>query len=104
MASLIWIISLGSGTSGGVLAPLLILGGALAYTLGKGFVPVRKPGKLPADTVALEDELEYGSDTIEMHTDALGSGQKVLLVDDQEPVRDVCRAMLATLGFEVITL
>ncbi|AAM71539.1 MAG TPA: adenine phosphoribosyltransferase [Chlorobaculum sp.] len=59
-----------------------ILGGALAYTLGKGFVPVRKPGKLPADVVQLEYELEYGTDKIEMHTDALVQGQRVLLVDD----------------------
>ncbi len=66
----------------GIEARGFILGGALAYTLGKGFVPVRKPGKLPADTISLEYELEYGSDTIEMHTDALGAGQRVLLVDD----------------------
>jgi adenine phosphoribosyltransferase len=66
----------------GIEARGFILGGALAYTLGKGFVPVRKPGKLPADTIALEYELEYGSDTIEIHTDALGTGQRVLLVDD----------------------
>jgi len=59
-----------------------IMGGALAYTLGKGFVPIRKKGKLPADVVAQEYELEYGTDRIEIHKDALGDGVKVLLVDD----------------------
>jgi adenine phosphoribosyltransferase len=59
-----------------------IIGGALAYTLGKGFVPVRKAGKLPAETVSHEYELEYGTDKIEMHTDAIVKGMKVLLVDD----------------------
>jgi adenine phosphoribosyltransferase len=59
-----------------------IIGGALAYTLGKGFVPVRKAGKLPADTVSHEYALEYGTDKIEIHTDAIIKGMKVLLVDD----------------------
>jgi adenine phosphoribosyltransferase len=59
-----------------------IIGGALAYTLGKGFVPVRKSGKLPAAKITHEYELEYGTDRIEMHTDALEKGSKVLLVDD----------------------
>ncbi|HLA27129.1 MAG TPA: adenine phosphoribosyltransferase [Syntrophales bacterium] len=59
-----------------------IIGGALAYTLGKGFVPVRKAGKLPAEKVSHEYELEYGTDKIEMHTDAIIKGMNVLLVDD----------------------
>ena len=59
-----------------------IIGGALAYTLGKGFVPIRKQGKLPAETVKQEYELEYGTDAIEMHTDAIMAGAKVLLIDD----------------------
>jgi len=59
-----------------------IIGGALAYTLGKGFVPVRKKGKLPAETVSYEYQLEYGTDTIEMHKDAISKGDKVLVVDD----------------------
>ncbi len=59
-----------------------ILGGAMAYTLGKGFVPVRKKGKLPGKTVKEEYELEYGTDIIEIHEDALKKGEKVLLVDD----------------------
>src|SRR3989338_5031002 len=59
-----------------------ILGGALAYLLGKGFVPVRKKGKLPAATEREEYALEYGTDTIEIHKDAIEKGQKVLIVDD----------------------
>ncbi len=59
-----------------------IIGGALSYTLGKGFVPIRKQGKLPAEKVSQEYELEYGTDTIEMHKDAIIKGTKVLLVDD----------------------
>jgi adenine phosphoribosyltransferase len=59
-----------------------IIGGALAYTLGKGFVPVRKKGKLPAETVSHEYELEYGTDTIEIHKDAIKKGARVLLIDD----------------------
>ena len=59
-----------------------ILGGAIAYQLGKGFVPVRKKGKLPAATEKEEYELEYGTDTIEIHKDAIEKGQKVLIIDD----------------------
>ncbi|MDT9546426.1 MAG: adenine phosphoribosyltransferase [Chlorobium sp.] len=66
----------------GVEARGFILGSALAYTLGKGFVPVRKPGKLPADVVSQEYELEYGTDKVEIHVDAIERGTRVLLVDD----------------------
>lgn len=59
-----------------------IIGGALAYELGAGFVPVRKKGKLPSRVVNLTYSKEYESDTIEMHEDAVEPGQKVLLVDD----------------------
>jgi adenine phosphoribosyltransferase len=59
-----------------------IIGGALSYTLGKGFVPVRKSGKLPSEKISHEYELEYGTDRMELHTDALNEGAKVLLVDD----------------------
>ncbi len=59
-----------------------IFGAALAYQLGVGFVPIRKPGKLPHETVRVEYGLEYGKDTVEMHRDALGSCREVLLVDD----------------------
>lgn len=59
-----------------------IIGGALAYTLGKGFVPIRKKGKLPAEKISHEYELEYGTDIIEIHKDAIKKGTKVLLIDD----------------------
>jgi len=59
-----------------------IFGAPIAYKLGVGFVPVRKLGKLPADVVSVEYDLEYGSATLEMHKDALVPGAKVLIVDD----------------------
>ena len=59
-----------------------IFGGALAHELGAGFVPVRKLGKLPAKTIEVEYELEYGRDALAMHEDAIGTGQRVLIVDD----------------------
>src|SRR4030066_2239899 len=59
-----------------------IIGGALSYTLGKGFVPIRKKGKLPAEVESQEYELEYGTDRIEIHKDALKKGDGVLLIDD----------------------
>lgn len=59
-----------------------IIGAALAYELGVGFVPIRKKGKLPSKTVDLTYQKEYESDTIEIHEDSIGSGQRVLLVDD----------------------
>jgi len=59
-----------------------IFGGALAYALGCGFVPARKPGKLPWRTVAATYELEYGTDTIEVHADAIVEGSRVIVLDD----------------------
>ncbi len=59
-----------------------IFGAPLALALGAGFVPIRKPGKLPYATLALEYKLEYGTDRLEMHHDALGPGHRVLLLDD----------------------
>ncbi len=66
----------------GIEARGFILGGALAHQLGAGFVPVRKKGKLPYTTVGQDYDLEYGSESIEMHTDAIVSGETILLVDD----------------------
>ncbi len=60
----------------------LIFGAPIAYALGVGFVPVRKLGKLPAEVVSVEYDLEYGSATLEMHKDAIQPGQRVLIVDD----------------------
>jgi adenine phosphoribosyltransferase len=59
-----------------------IIGSPLAFQLGVGFVPIRKRGKLPAETVGHDYELEYGTDRVEMHVDAVSSGERVLLVDD----------------------
>jgi adenine phosphoribosyltransferase len=59
-----------------------IFGGALAYKLGAGFVPARKPGKLPWDTTAVTYDLEYGTDSLEVHADAFGADDVVLIVDD----------------------
>src|SRR5436305_15080105 len=59
-----------------------IFAAPLAYKLGVGFVPVRKLGKLPCETVRVEYDLEYGSNTLEMHRDAIRPGQRVLIVDD----------------------
>jgi len=59
-----------------------IIGAALALQLGVGFVPIRKKGKLPAETIGHDYELEYGTDRIEMHVDAVSKGDYVLLVDD----------------------
>jgi len=59
-----------------------IIGSVVAYELGVGFVPIRKKGKLPYRTVEETYELEYGSATVELHTDAVGAGDRVLLIDD----------------------
>ena len=67
---------LGMEARGFIFAP------ALAYRLNAGFVPVRKPGKLPAETAKLSYDLEYGSNTLEIHRDAIQKGQRVLIVDD----------------------
>jgi adenine phosphoribosyltransferase len=66
----------------GIEARGFIIGGAMAYTLGKGFIPIRKVGKLPGEVEQHEYELEYGTDTVEIHKDAISKGLKVLLVDD----------------------
>ena len=59
-----------------------IFGTPVAYQLGAGFIPVRKPKKLPAEKVSISYDLEYGQDTLEMHKDAVGKGHRVLIVDD----------------------
>ena len=66
----------------GIEARGFILGGAVACQLGAGFVPIRKKGKLPHTTVRIAYSLEYGIDEMEVHRDALGAGQRVLLIDD----------------------
>ena len=61
---------------------VFIFGAPLAYKMGKGFVPIRKKGKLPYKTIRAEYDLEYGKDILEMHQDAIKPGQRVLIVDD----------------------
>jgi adenine phosphoribosyltransferase len=66
----------------GIEARGFIFGPALAYRLNAGFVPVRKPGKLPAETITVKYDLEYGSDSLQIHKDAIQPGQRVIIVDD----------------------
>lgn len=82
-----------------------ILGAPLAYALGVGFVPIRKKGKLPAETVGHDYELEYGVDRIEIHTDAIAKGERVLLVDDLVATGGTAEAaviLLRKLGGEIV--
>ena len=82
-----------------------IFGAPLALALGAGFVPIRKPGKLPYATLALEYKLEYGTDRLEMHNDALGPGRRVLLLDDVLATGGTmcaCRDLVQQAGAEVV--
>ncbi len=71
-----------------------IFGGALAYALGCGFVPARKPGKLPWRTVEATYDLEYGTDTLQVHADALGAGSRVIVLDDVLATGGTARAKI----------
>ncbi len=82
-----------------------IFGAALAYRIGAGFIPVRKPGKLPADVHSCEYELEYGTDALEVHRDALHQGARTLIVDDLLATGGTARAtgdLLRRLGAEML--
>jgi adenine phosphoribosyltransferase len=82
-----------------------ILGAPLAYVLGKGFIPIRKKGKLPAETIGHDYELEYGTDRIEIHTDAIGKGERVLLVDDliaTGGTAEAACALIQKIGGEIV--
>lgn len=82
-----------------------ILGAPLAYALGVGFVPIRKKGKLPAEAIGHDYELEYGADRIEIHTDAIAKGERVLLVDDLIATGGTAEAavhLIRALGGEVV--
>ena len=84
-----------------------IFGVPVAYALGAGFVPVRKPGKLPADTVKVEYDLEYGSNILEIHKDAIKPGQKVAIVDDLLATGGTMEAaakLIEQLGGEVVSM
>jgi adenine phosphoribosyltransferase len=82
-----------------------IFGPLLAYQLNAGFIPVRKPGKLPAAVHTVEYDLEYGTDKLEIHQDALNAGGKVLIVDDLIATGGTAKAtadLLAKIGCEVL--
>jgi adenine phosphoribosyltransferase len=84
-----------------------IFGGVLAGRLGAGFVPVRKPGKLPADCFEVKYSLEYGSNTLAIHRDAIGLGERVLIVDDLLATGGTAEATISLvrqLGGEVVGL
>lgn len=84
-----------------------IVGVPVAYKLGAGFVPVRKPGKLPAEVESYEYELEYGTDKLEIHKDAIKPGQKVAIVDDLLATGGTVLAtakLIEALGGEVVSV
>jgi adenine phosphoribosyltransferase len=84
-----------------------IFGVPTAYKMNKGFVPVRKPGKLPYEHLAQTYDLEYGSSTIEIHTDAIQRGQKVVIVDDLLATGGTTKAMIELiekLGGEIVKI
>jgi len=82
-----------------------IIAAPVAYLLGVGFVPIRKKGKLPAETIGHDYELEYGADRIEIHTDAISQGERILLVDDLVATGGTAEAaatLIAKMGGEVV--
>ncbi|MFO1469234.1 MAG: adenine phosphoribosyltransferase [Steroidobacteraceae bacterium] len=89
----------------GIEARGFILGGAVAYQLSAGFVPIRKKGKLPHQTVRVAYSLEYGLDEIEMHSDAVHAGERVVLIDDLVATGGTAEAavkLLRSIGVEVL--
>jgi len=84
-----------------------IFGSALAYAMGLPFVPIRKKGKLPAETIEVEFELEYGSATFEIHSDAIRNGERILIVDDLLATGGTMEAainLVRRLGGEVVEI
>ena len=84
-----------------------IFGVPVAYALGVGFVPVRKKGKLPAETVSIEYDLEYGTDILEIHKDAIKKGQRVAIIDDLLATGGTIEAvtrLVESAGGEVVSL
>jgi adenine phosphoribosyltransferase len=84
-----------------------IFGSVLAYKLGAGFVPVRKPKKLPSSTIREEYQLEYGTDALEIHTEAISTGERVLIVDDLLATGGTVKAttkLVERLGGEIVGL
>lgn len=98
-------VGLGVEQIAGIEARGFILGGAMAHQLSCGFVPIRKKGKLPHETVSIAYSLEYGVDEMEIHKDAVGTGQKVILVDDLIATGGTAEGavkLLQQLGAEVV--
>lgn len=84
-----------------------LMGSAVAYALGVGFIPVRKPGKLPAKTTKYEYDLEYGKDVLEIHTDAIEVGARIAIVDDLLATGGTVEAvarLIEALGGEIVAL
>ena len=84
-----------------------IFGTAVAQALSAGFIPIRKPNKLPHETYEIEYDLEYGTDSLEIHTDAVSKGQKVLMVDDllaTGGTMKACCDLIDKLGGEIVGL
>lgn len=91
----------------GIEARGFIVGAPLAYKLSKGFIPIRKPGKLPCEKISVEYDLEYGIDSIEMHIDGIKKGEKVVIVDDLLATGGTSQAaikLVESLGAEVAGL
>lgn len=91
----------------GIEARGFIVGAPLAYKLSKGFIPIRKPGKLPCEKISVEYDLEYGTDSIEMHVDGIKKGEKVVIVDDLLATGGTSQAaikLVESLGAEVAGL
>lgn len=91
----------------GIEARGFIFGPALAYRLNAGFVPVRKPGKLPAKTARVNYDLEYGTDSLEIHLDAIQPGQRVIIVDDLLATGGTMEAtiqLVRQMGGEIVSL
>lgn len=89
----------------GIEARGFILGGAMAHQLSCGFVPIRKKGKLPYETISVSYQLEYGEDQVEIHKDSIGKGDRVLLVDDLIATGGTAEAgikLLNQLGAEIV--
>jgi len=98
-------VDAGIGKVAGIEARGFIVGGAVAHRLGAGFVPLRKRGKLPHQTRAVEYALEYGSNAMEMHLDAVAAGERVMLVDDLIATGGTALAALSLLrdaGAEIV--
>lgn len=84
-----------------------LFGATVAYALGVGFIPVRKPGKLPADTISYEYQLEYGTNTLEIHKDAIEKGKRVAIVDDLLATGGTMLAaakLIESIGGEVVAM